>query len=370
MDRRDFLRTALSAAAMACAGPRASPGGGAPAGGPSGGPRGKRILVLGGTGFLGPAFVDAARSRGHVLTLFNRGKTHPGMFPDVEQLHGDRDGQLDALRGRTWDAVLDTSGYVPRVVRQSAELLAPAVQRYLFVSTISVYADDIPPGADEGAKLAELPDPRSEDVPKYYGGLKVACERAVEAALPGRVAVVRPGLIVGPGDPTDRFTYWPVRLDRGGEVLAPGDGGDPVQVIDVRDLAEFMVGLLERGDVGTWNAVGPASRLVLRDLLAQVAAGVGAAPALRWVPWSFLAQEKVTPWGDMPAVVPGAESALAQVSIARALAKGIRFRPVADTARDTLAWWKGLPEARRARLRAGISPEREAEVLARWKARG
>ena len=187
-----------------------------------------RILVLGGTGFLGPALVEAARARGDVVTLFNRGKTNPGMFTDVEQLHGDRDGKLDALRGQSWDVAIDTSGYVPRIVRMSAELLAPAVERYVFVSSISAYDESIPPGSDESAQArARSSDPATEDVRAHYGALKAACERAAEAAMPGRVLVVRPGLIVGPGDPTDRFTYWPVRLARGGEVLAPGDGKDP-----------------------------------------------------------------------------------------------------------------------------------------------
>ncbi|HUL60163.1 MAG TPA: NAD-dependent epimerase/dehydratase family protein [Anaeromyxobacteraceae bacterium] len=328
------------------------------------------MLILGGTGFLGPAIVEVARARGHVLTLFNRGKTHPGLFPDLEQLHGDRDGKLDALRGRSWDAAIDTSGYVPRIVKMSADLLAPAVARYLFVSTISVYEEDVPAGSDETAKLQALPEPGSEDVPKHYGALKVLCERAVEQALPGRAAVVRPGLIVGPGDPTDRFTYWPVRLDRGGEVLAPGEGGDPVQVIDVRDLAAFLVSLTERADTGTYNAVGPARATTVREMLEACRTGTGSTARLTWVPWKFLDGEKVAPWSDMPAVVPAAESGLAQVSIARALAKGLSFRTVADTARDTLAWWKGQPEERRAKLRAGLSPQREAEVLARWHGSG
>jgi len=364
MTRRTFVQTGLSALALAAAPARAPAGGG----GGDAAPGRKRILILGGTGFLGPALVEAARSRGHVLTLFNRGRTHPGLFPDLEQLHGDRDGKLEALRGRSWDAAIDTSGYVPRIVTLSAELLAPAVARYLFVSTISVYEEDIPAGSDETAKLQALADPKSEDVPKHYGALKAACERAVERALPGRAAVVRPGLIVGPGDPTDRFTYWPVRLDRGGEVLAPGDGADPVQVIDVRDLARFMVAMIERADTGTYNAVGPAGATTMRETLEACRAGTGSSARLTWVPWKFLEGEKVAPWSDMPAVVPAAESALAQVSIARALAKGLAPRPLADTARDTLAWWKGLPGERRAKPRAGLDAKREAEVLARWHA--
>ncbi len=368
--RRSFLRTGLSALALAAAPRSARP---AAAGG-------KRILVLGGTGFLGPALVEAARARGHAVTLFNRGKTHPELFPDVEKLRGDRDGKLDALRGRRWDAVLDTSGYVPRIVRMSAELLAPSVQRYLFVSSISVYPEDVKAGADEAAPVVPLEDPASEDVKKHYGALKAASERAAEAAMPGRVAVIRPGLIVGPGDPTDRFTYWPVRLDRGGlssgadaregDVLAPGDGSDPVQVIDVRDLAAWMVLVAERGDTGTYNAVGPAERLVMRAMLEGVRGAIGSKASLVWVPERFLRDRGVSPWSDLPAWVPASDGGFASLSNARALAKGLRFRPIGDTARDTLAWWKREPSNAGGKLRAGLAPEREREVLAAWAGEG
>jgi 2'-hydroxyisoflavone reductase len=362
--RRAFLAAAGGAGVWACAGARGGPA----AGGHPPAPR--RLLLLGGTGFLGPAVVEAARARGHVVTLFHRGKTRPGLFPGVEELFGDRDGELDALRGRAWDAVVDTSGYVPRVVWQSAELLAPSVDRYLFVSSIAVYADTDRAGLDEAAPAKVLEDPASEDVPREYGALKAACERAVEAALPGRALVVRPGLIVGPGDPTDRFAFWPVRLARGGEVLAPGDGSDPVQVVDVRDLGAFLVRLLEERATGTFNATGPAARLATRDFLAACTPA-GAAPALIWVPVEFLEAEKVSPWTDLPAWVParGETLGLGQIAIAKAVAAGLAFRPLADTARDTLAWWRTLPEERRARLRAGLSPGREAQVLSAWRAR-
>jgi len=358
LTRRTFLGTSLSALALACAGPGAS--GRAPR---------KRILVLGGTSFLGPAIVEASRPRGHVLTLFNRGRTNPGLFPDVEQLHGDRDGGLDALRGRTWDAAVDTSGYVPRLVRASAELLAPVVRQYLFVSTVSVYADGIPPGSDETAPLATVPDPASEDVRAHYGGLKALCERAAEASLPGRTTVVRPGLIVGPRDPTDRFTYWPARVATGGDVLAPGDGKDPVQIVDVRDLAAWMVDLVERGVPGTFNAVGPARTLTMGEMLDACGEAAGGDARLTWVPAAFLEKAGVAPWSDMPVWVPaGPDAGFAQMSNARAVAAGLRFRPTVETAKDTLAWWRTLPEERRAKLKAGLSPEREREVLARWRA--
>ncbi len=361
--RRRFLESALAAAALACAG-RA----GAPPPGRAGRPM--RLLVLGGTSFLGPALVEAARARGHALTLFNRGRTNPGLFPDVERLAGDRDGRLEALAGRSWDVAVDTSGYVPRIVRASAELLSAAVERYLFVSTISVYAEPLAPGADESAPLASVPDPASEDVRAHYGGLKALCEKAAEAALPGRVLVVRPGLIVGPRDPTDRFTYWPARVARGGEVLAPGDGSDPVQIADVRDLAAWMVAMAERRETGTFNAVGPASPLSMRELLLACRRAPGSDARLAWVPLAFLEKSGLRPWVDLPAWLPGAgeDAGFARVSAARAIARGLRFRPVEETARDTLAWWRSLPEERRARPRAGLSPEREAETLAAWRA--
>jgi len=330
-------------------------------------PKPLKLLILGGTAFLGPELVEAARARGHTVTLFNRGKTNPGLFPDLEKLQGDRDGQLDALRGRTWDAVLDTSGYVPRIVRQSAELLAPSVERYLFVSSISVYAEGVKAPITEATALATASDPKSEDVRANYGALKARCEQAVEAAMPGRALSVRPGLIVGPTDPTDRFTYWPVRLVRGGEVLAPGDGLDPVQFVDVRDLAAFMVLALERRHAGTMNATGPAVPLLMRDFLAACRApGVDA--HLTWVDEQFLDDQKVSAWSDLPVWVPRSE-AFTQVSSAPAIAAGLAFRPAAETARDTLAWWRAQPEERRSKPRTGLTAAREAEVLAAWKAR-
>jgi 2'-hydroxyisoflavone reductase len=362
MTRRSFVS---SLAALAMAGlPRRGAAAARSAEG-----KGKRLLLLGGTGFLGPAIVEAARARGHLLTLFNRGKTRPGLFPDVEQLRGDRDGKLDALRGRTWDAVIDTSGYVPRVVKMSAELLAPNVGQYVFISSISVYPDGTKPGADETAPLQTMADPTNEDVREHYGALKALCERAAEAAMPGRATIVRPGLIVGPGDPTDRFTYWPVRLDRGGDVLAPGDGDDPAQVVDVRDVAAFLVALVETRDHGTYNATGPKERTPMKAMLEAVRQGTSSRANLVWVPWPFLKARAVSPWTDLPVWIPSGEpeSGISAVSNARAVAKGLAFRPVAETARETLAWWKTLPEDRR-KLRAGMAAEKEKEILAAFRA--
>lgn len=332
----------------------------------------KKILILGGTGFLGPALVEAAKQRGHTLTLFNRGKTRPGLFPDLETLLGDRDGNLKALEGRKWDAVIDTSGYVPRIVKASAELLAPNVEQYVFISTISVYGDLSHYGIDENSPVATVQDEKTEDVSQYYGALKALSEKAAEAAMPGRVTTVRPGLIVGPGDPTDRFTYWPVRVARGGEVLAPGDGEDPVQFIDVRDLAAFILGLVERRNVGTFNATGPAQTLPMRAMLEACKAANGGDARFTWVESDWLVdQQKVMPWSNMPVWIPrGSEDKGAgQISNARALKLGLTFRPPVDTARDTLAWFKTLPPERQAKMRAGITAEREAEVLAEWRQR-
>ena len=327
-----------------------------------------RILILGGTGFLGPHFVENARTRGHTLTLFNRGKTHPELFPEVEKLRGDRNGQLDALKGRKWDAVIDTSGYVPRIVKMSAELLAPAVRQYVFISSISVYPDDVKPGANDTTPVQKLTEPGSEEVRKHYGALKALCEEAAEAAMPGRTTNVRPGLIVGPGDPTDRYTYWPVRMDRPGEALAPGTGEDPVQYVDVRDLAAWIVQTIERGSVGVFNATGPEKPLSMSAMLASCRKAARQPATLVWVPEKFLAEQKVSPWDDMP-VWTGAEGGLSQIDCTKAIHDGLRFRSADATARDTLAWWKELPEDRRKKPRAGLSAEREQAVLAAWKAR-
>ncbi len=376
--RRDVLRYAAAGAALAACGPGQSATSPRPAPRRTSAkdePDGKLdILILGGTGFLGPAIVEAARPRGHTLTLFNRGKTNAELFPELEKLHGDRDGKLDALEGRTWDAVVDTSGYVPRIVKMSAELLAPACQHYVFISTISVYAGFEKPNADENAALATMPDPTSEDVPQFYGALKALCEKTAEAAMPGKVANIRPGLIVGPRDPTGRFTYWPVRMARGGEILAPGSGADPVQLIDVRDLAEWIVEVVEKKTVGTYNALGPVERLEMAAMLKGVAEGVGAAdPKLTGGPAEFLDQEKVAPWQDMPVWIPasGDMAGSGTMSNARATARGLRFRPVSDTAKATLEWVNGLDADTRAKVtsRAGLKPEREVEVLTAWKGR-
>jgi len=333
-----------------------------------------RILILGGTGFIGPYQVRYALSRGHKVTTFNRGKTHPGELPgEVEQLIGDRNGQLNALRDRQWDVVIDNPTTLPAWVRDAAQILKGNVDRYVFISTISVYADTST-GADETAPLAKYDgaDPFKETLEamrasgfKTYGPLKALSERETEKWFPGKTLIIRPGLIVGPRDETDRFTYWPVRIDRGGDVLAPGMPNDPVQFIDARDLAEWTIRIVENRETGTYNATGPAKPLGLGGMLDGIKRALNANAKFTWVSADFLKQQKVEAWSDMP-VWTGEESGMARTSISRALTKGLTFRPLADTARDTLAWFQSQPPDRQAKMKAGLSPEREAEVLAAW----
>jgi len=333
----------------------------------------RRILILGGTGFLGPATVEAARARGHRLTLFNRGRTRPGLFPDIEKLQGDRDpdkgGGLKALAGRQWDTVIDNSGYYPRMVSASARLLAPNVRQYIFISTESVYAENSREGLDETDTLATMPDPTSENMGtnfEYYGALKALCERAAEEAMPGRVTVVRPGYIVGPDDPTGRFTYWPVRMDQGGEVLAPGEARDPVQFVDVRDLGAWLVALAEGGITGIFNAAGPAERLTMGPFLEACQKATPRKSTLTWVSADFLEEQKL----EMPIWAPyrGETRGFHTRSSARAIRAGLRFRPYAATIKDTLAWHKTQKEGGRTRL-AGPTAEQEAAALAAWHIR-
>jgi nucleoside-diphosphate-sugar epimerase len=373
VDRRQILLGSLAAGAAAACGSskdRAAATGPEPR--PAAPPAKKKILVLGGTGFIGPHIVNAATARGHTVTLFNRGKTHPGLFPDVEKLHGDRDGQLEALANRSWDAVIDPSGYVPRIVKLSAELLAPRVQHYVFISTISVYAKMDVVNADESSPVETIADPANEDVKANYGALKALSEKAAEAAMPGRVASIRPGLIIGPGDPTGRFTHWPTRLAEGGEVLAPGDGSTPVQYIDGRDLGAWIVRVVENGTTGTMNALGPEKRVTMKDVLDECNRALGNKAQLVWVGNDLLEKEEVHPWSEMPLWIPnqGDFAGFGTLDNKKAIKAGLTFRPIGETARDTLAWLETLPPEERTKARtSGIKPDKEAKVLALWKAR-
>ena len=330
-----------------------------------------RILILGGTGFTGPFQVKYAVSRGHKVTVFNRGKTHPGELPkEVEQLTGDRNGQLEALKGKQWDVCIDNPTTLPAWVRDAAQILKGNVERYIFISTISVYADTST-GPDENTLLAkyEGADPFKETLEamkasgyKTYGPLKALSEQETEKWFPGKSLIIRPGLIVGPRDETDRFTYWPVRIDRGGEVLAPGNPSDPVQFIDGRDLAEWTVRMAENRETGIYNATGPAKELGIGGMLDGIKTALNSNATFAWTDAEFLKQQKVEAWSDMP-VWAGDELGMSRANISRALAKGLTFRPLGDTARDALAWFKAQKPERQAKMRAGLTPEREAEVL-------
>jgi 2'-hydroxyisoflavone reductase len=340
-----------------------------------------RILILGGTGFTGPFQVSYALSRGHKVTVFNRGKTHPGELPkEVEQLVGDRNGQLDALKDRKWDVAIDNPTSVPVWVRDAAQILKGNVERYVFISTISVYADTSKPGTDENAPLAKYtgPDAMKETresilASNYaiYGPLKALSEQEAEKWFPKKTLIIRPGLIVGPRDETDRFTYWPVRIDRGGEVLAPGDPKDPVQFIDGRDLAEWVIRMVEQRETGIYNATGPEKTLGVGEMLEGIKTANKSKANFTWVSTDFLQEQKVQPWSDIPVWVPpkGEEGGMGRINIQRALGKGLTFRPLAETARDTLAWFKSQSAERQAKLKAGLSAERETEVLAAWHKR-
>ena len=336
-----------------------------------------RILILGGTGFTGPHQVSYALSRGHAVTVFNRGKTNPGELPDgVEQLIGDRNGQLDALRGGKWDVVIDNPTTVPAWVRDAAQILKGNVERYVFISTISVYASNRTPN-DETSPLAKYTgrDPLSVTADaekaahaKLYGPMKAASEAEAEKWFPGRTLIIRPGLMVGPGDPTDRFTYWPMRIDRGGEVLAPGTPADPVQFVDARDVAEWTIRMVEKRATGIYNATGPASPTGMGEMLGGIKTGLNSDARLTWADAEFLRKRGVAAWSDMPVWIrpQGSSAAMPRTSIKKALAEGLTFRPLDETARDTLAWFKTLPEDRRTALKAGLTAERERALLAEW----
>ena len=365
--RRDVL-TLAAASGAAFALPRW-----ARAAEPAGGK--KKLLILGGTRFLGPALVDAALAKGWSLTLFNRGKSNPGLFKDapLEEIHGDRNvaEDLKKLSGKKWDAVVDTSGYFPRQVRSAMEVLSGNVGQYVFISSISVYASPMKAGMDESASVGRLAPGTDVDAIKdisegNYGPLKLLCEEAAEKAMPGKALNIRPGYIVGTRDGSDRFTYWPVRVRKGGEVLVPGKPSDPLQFIDVKDLGDWTIRMVDAGTNGVFNATGPKERLEMKAFLEAVKKETGSNATFTWAPEAKPKEAGLTPEADFPIWVStlGEEAGIGDVSIARALKAGLTFRPLGDTVKSTLGWWDSLPEERRAKARAGLAPEKEAAALA------
>jgi 2'-hydroxyisoflavone reductase len=342
------------------------------------------MLILGGTGFTGPEQVNYALARGHKVTLLNRNRTRPDFFKDrVEQLVGDLSGDVSALKGKKFDVVIDNPTTAPAWVRNAAQYLKGNTNHYIFISTISVYSSSKTKWADESDPTTPMPadvDPYTV-LPtlygRYYGALKTYSENEVEKHYPGMNTVIRPGLIVGPLDRSERFTYWPYRIDKGGEVLAPGDGNDPVQFIDARDLAEWTVRVAENRVLGTFNATGPEKPMTMRAMLEGIKAATNSKAELVWVPGDFLAEQKVSAWQNLPVWIgPDAadNAGDSRRSIAKALKAGLTFRPLGVSAADTLSYQKGRPAAEQQRLidgkPFGITAQREAEVLAAWKARG
>lgn len=355
LSRREFVQTAtvavggLGLAAAGCAAP--SP---------------LRILILGGTNFIGPHQVRAAVERGHQVTLFNRGITNPDLFPELETLIGDRNGDLDALRGREWDVVIDNPANIPRWVRLSAEALRGSVGKYVFVSSTGVYVPYLTTDIHEDAKVDTIDDPETEVVDgRTFGALKALAEEEARKIFPDSHLVVRPTYIIGPGDPTDRYTYWPVRMARGGEVLAPGNPDDPMQHVDVRDLGAFMIKAVEDDQTGTMNVVGPREPLTMGGLLERTRDAVGSDATLTWVDAAFLLEQELfalTYWVE-PA---GDYLGMMQVNGDKAFAAGFEMRPLEQTARETLEWFQAQ-DAERQELRSGLTPEREAELLAAFR---
>ncbi len=325
------------------------------------------ILIIGGTRFLGRHLVDSALARGHQVTLFNRGKSNPGLYPELETIIGDRERDLGALTARHFDAVIDTCGYLPRIVRIAAQALRDSVGAYVFISSISAYADFSQVGITEDSPLATLSegvDPATEEITgDTYGPLKVLCEQAVEAEFGERALIIRPGLIVGPHDPTDRFTYWPFRVAGGGDVLAPEKPEVPVQVIDGRDLSEFTTQLIEDNAFGAFNATGPDYNLTLGGMLDVCKRAIGSDALFHWAPVDFLAENNVAPWSDLPVWVPDSPEnfGFSRVDISKAIAAGLIFRPLNETVRDTIDWAATRPLEHP--WRAGLTEEREKELL-------
>ncbi|HSD68678.1 MAG TPA: NAD-dependent epimerase/dehydratase family protein [Woeseiaceae bacterium] len=365
--RREFIRAGLASGTIAASGvlpAMASPA--AEAARPKANTA-LRILMLGGTGYIGPHMVSEFLRRGHEVSLFNRGRTNDDLFPDLETLLGDRDGGLDVLKGKQWDAVVDNSGYVPRHVADSARLLAPAVPHYLYISTISVY-ESFAVANDEDSPLGTIADETVEEVTnETYGPLKALCEQRARAEIgDDRLTILRPTYICGPGDRTDRYTYWPVRTMRGGEMLWPGTPEDHIQIIDVRDLANFVVDCIEKKITGVYNTVTPTGSYTIDDLMRDSVAVTGADMTPVWVSSDFIAAQE---FGDAIPIWSSPEGEtrnVASVSGDRAFARGLVTRPPRETCRDVVSWWRTLPEERQQNMRAGLAADREAQLIAAW----
>lgn len=328
-----------------------------------------KVLIIGGTRFLGRALVDEGIAAGHEMTLFNRGQSNPGLYPNIEQIHGDRDGGLSALGGRRWDVAVDTCGYVPRIVRAAAEYLSDAVEHYTFISSLSVYSEPLAAGVDESGAVGTIEDETTEEITgESYGPLKALCEQAATKAMGGRALHVRAGLIVGPHDLSDRFTYWPVRVARGGEVLAPDSPDYGVQFIDVRDLARWIMTAAANRLTGPYNVTGPGRPLPLGLLLDTCRAVAGSDARFTWVDEAFLLAQNVAPFTEMPLWVPAESGGFNAFDVSKALAAGLIYRPFAETVRDTLEWATQRPDGYV--WRNGLTPEHEAELLAEWHRSG
>ena len=373
-NRRDFIKAGVIGAAVAATG--------LPAVGAAGGKdkkhgkhKSRDILVLGGTGFIGPHMVREALRRGHSVTLFNRGRTNNELFPDLETIKGDRGGDLSMLAGRKWDAVIDNSGYVPRHVQNSAKTLAPNIGQYLYISTISVYDSFARPN-DESSRLATIDDESIEEVTgETYGPLKALCEKRARAEIDAdRLTILRPTYICGPGDHTDRFSYWPVRVKQGGEMLVPGGPEYPVQIIDVRDLANFTIDCLDQKIIDTFNTVTPVGSYNMGLLLTDSQAVAATEVDLVWVDEAFVAEaqenSQVENWGMFPIwhALGGDSANVSSVAGEKAVAAGLHNRPIRETIRDLLSWWQTLPEERTSPMKAGMSADLEARLIAAWKA--
>ena len=329
-----------------------------------------QILVIGGTVFLGRHFVQAALEAGHNVTLFHRGKSNPDLFPDIEHIHGDRRStdDLDQLKGKTWDLLVDPSAYFPKDVELLLERTRDSIKHYTIVSSISVYSGEGTEGPDEESPVGQLIEemPRDRIIPENYGPLKAAAEEKAEEMMPGNVLRVRPGLIVGPHDPSDRFTYWPWRINRGGEFLAPGDPKEEVQFIDVRDLAEWMLRLVENRTTGIFNATGPTEQTSMQNFLEHGINTLNTKATPQWASDQFLLEHQVGPYVEMPLWIPGEANGMSRTDISRALKAGLTFRPIAETLRDTLEWFRGT-ERFNGELRAGLKEEKERALLEELK---